>query len=456
MAGIKPVEYKNDSIVSGFAVAGDEKEINQANAKNIDKDNNAGNLQPLDEKQESTISNFVENDTTNYESDDTESVDNSDNNKNDKTGKGVAIAASATNTAALAFGAAMLAKTGKLSGLMNSFTAPVVGGVDLAVAGASLATVLTFDSDYSKRITEASNAETQINQINEYFNSINEDIEALNQDSIEYSEFDLENLIQNNEENEAEKMTAFDVLSNLYKQLEQYKKEGNQAKVDELTSKIGQFEAAIFSKLQATSEESSDVEETSGDIAEGEQKQEKVDSLVSRLNSNNANAHSITEESSSVSDFLKEGKIFGAVGIANSIALAGCAAVSTMLAVRAFVGVNIFTMGNAIAGAAMCGTAAGLFTASAATMAARSAQEIKASNKGQDIQSSINQMKPQLANHDKIIETIAQNNNETNDTQSIAQASPVGPSNTIQNSGPSTSTTSSTASGGSASSGTPS
>ena len=66
---------------------------------------------------------------------------------------------------ALAFGAAILTNTGNLQNIMNAFTAPVVGGVDVAAAAAGLAGVLTFDKDYGKRCTNLPDSQCRYGRI---------------------------------------------------------------------------------------------------------------------------------------------------------------------------------------------------------------------------------------------------------------------------------------------------
>ena len=437
MAGVKPVEYINDSTTAGFAVAGDSIEITEQNAATIEKDDKNGNLETLDNTQIKYLDKFTENDKTDYDNaegdENLDSVD-SETQEENKKGNGSSAAAGAATAGtmgALAFGAAILTNTGNLQNIMNAFTAPVVGGVDVAAAAAGLAGVLAFDKDYSKRLSEASAAGEQINAINQYYETLNQDLEALNgtDDNTTY-EIASEEGTEETAAEEGESQDIIAILSQLYTQLDKANADNDQAKANEISGKISQIETSILAKIEEseTAEETPAAATTEGsEGAEGAEgagtaagateapaePAEKAESLFEHLATNNSAAHEAFDTASNVSSFLKEGNNIGSIGIMNTAALAGCAAISGVLAARAFTGVTIFTIAQASIGAALCGAAAGVFTGAAATMGVKAANELKAGSKGNDVYSAVTNLRQPLNAHDSIVEKLQGEQKET-------------------------------------------
>ena len=481
MAFIKPVEYKNDSSTAGFAVAGDNVEITKQNVDTIDKDNQEGNLEPLDNKQTRYIEKFSDYDNTDYDNSDSSEEDldsvegeneGQEESQKESSKQGAAVGATLGSTAALMFGAAILTSTGNLQNAMNAFTAPVVGGIDVAASALGLAGAIAFDKDYNERLAQANNAGEQINAINQYYATLTQDIQALSGsgegDNTTYEITPAED--ENAENTEGETQDIISILAGLYSQLDKSTKEKDQAKVTEIQQKINQIETDILAKATGAeaSEEAEGTEsaegaeevEGNGETTQGPAAAEGENGgLLEHFASNNSAAHEIFNTSTNVASFLREGSSLGALGIMNTAALAGCAAISGVLAARAFTGVTIFTLANAAVGAALCGAAAGIFSGAAVTMGVKAAKEIDAGNKGNNVFSAANSLQEPLNEHDSVVEELQgmQETTETETTEAAGETSTPGATEAAAIAGSvtgGTTTTSNSGSGGSSGSST--
>lgn len=475
MAGVKAVEYINDSTTSGFAVAGDSVEITEQNAATIEKDDQNGNLETLDGAQTRYLEGFTENDKTDY--DNTEGDENLDSvdaeqQEKDKQGNSAAAAGAATagSMAALTFGAAILANTGNLQNIMNAFTAPVVGGVDVAVAAAGLAGVLTFDKDYGKRLSEANAAAEKINAVNQYYETLNKDLEALNgtDDNTSYEVVPEEGAAEG-EGQEGETQDIISILSQLYTQLDKANADKDQARASEISAKISQIETTILANIEGAentgTETTGETATAEGVVAEGgtegateapaSPEEATGGGLLDHFATNNTGAHEAFDTATNVASFLREGNNIGSIGIMNTAALAGCAAISGVLAARAFTGVTIFTIAQATVGAALCGTAAGIFAGASVTMGVKAANELKAGSKGSDVYSAANNLRQPMNEHDSIVEKLqgAQEKAEESTSPTTAAAETPGAAEATAIAGSVTSGSSSTSGGASSSGG---
>lgn len=403
---INKVEYIKDSLRAGFATAGEEVTINKSSAQTIKEDSEAGNTENLTSAQNKYLKTVMpQNDNTDYETgdspeslpeDETNATQDNKQKSENTTNENISAAAS---TATLMFGAALLTSGKTLSAVMNSVTAPVVGGIDVALAAASIAGVATFDSNYNARMAEKNAAGEYITTLNEYAEKISADL-ATNQDTTVYEEAGAEAGAAAEEatkDAEAETVSTEEQINQLTAELEQYKAEGNQEKIDEITAKIETLQ-------------------NGGKSTEGAKEKISPKDMLAQVQANNQEAHDIGGYIGNVASVLQEGTNLGALGTMNAVALAGCSAISAVLAVKAYRGANIFTLVQATIGAALCGTAAGIFAGSATAMGIKAANEFKCGNAGKEIQTSMNTLAAPLQQHDTLVSSLAEEVKKSEET----------------------------------------
>ena len=421
---INKVEYIKDSKVPDFAVAGDEKTINKTTAKTIDEDVKEGNTADLTNAQTKYLNNALNSqDNTTYETGEGEPVPPEDGTEgpegeegNDKkageTEQKGAPSPGASPAEAL-FGTALLQSTLAMQAILNPLTALGVGIADAAAGALGVTGAALFDNDLSSRLEEANAAGEYIATIQEYIDSLNEEMGFGNTPANEPAGPGAEGPTPTED-------TPIDT--------------DLQAKLDELWAEherlvlAGDSEGAakIFKEITALlNPQPADKSEETPDIA-----------------TTNSEAHDIADYTANVADLLAQGDNFGNLAIMNSVALAGAAASSVILAVRSlaiaaeaatipFIGAALAA--KAVAGATLCKVGAGLFTMSSGVMAIKASQEYSCGNKGQEIASALKDLNDPLAKHDSIV--ASQNNQEqTPETPQIPDT-PTVPSGTGDNTG---------------------
>lgn len=400
---INKVEYINNSSTAGFAIAGEEKVINNSSAQTIKKDVDEGNTEDLSSGQYKFLHAALKNsDNTTYETESgdetlppeetspegtnaTDETDKtgttneeaeSDSKEGDKKSGNENQNASGGNKSGSGslFGVALYTATGALTPIMNTFTAPFVASANIALAAAGMIGSANFDNELNNRLSEANAATEYMNAIQEYIDVINIDIEALG--------------IDQNKEGSTETVT----LELLQQQLEEAQANGDQQRIDEITAEI--------EKLQT---ETNTTEETN-ESTEGSNKELPN---LEELTAHNNEAKDIHNYTSSVADFLQEGNKLGAMGTMNTSALAMSAVVSTALSAKAWLGINMFTVQNSITGSAMCKIAAGMFAGAAAIMLGKTAKEFKAGKQGNELQSSVSNLTQPLDTHSQVLEKLS-------------------------------------------------
>ncbi|MCD8377435.1 MAG: hypothetical protein LUB59_01455, partial [Candidatus Gastranaerophilales bacterium] len=419
---VNKVEYIKDSSVSGFASAGDEVTITNSSAPTISDDVKEGNVENLTKGQSQYLkAHGGSSDNVAYENEDgtTTVTDGTTDELGGDSGASVfaATAASATSaavtaTANIAFGEAINSVMTAYGYEMNSFDALPIGILALSAGTVSAASVALFDSDYNERVSYASASGENIATMQEYIDILNQDIETLNQQADETQEITDETTGDTGEENttsedSGDSDTIVSTLAALYAELTQAQEDGDDAKAAGIQTQITNILAGL----------------TPG----GAEDSTEEDPLA-QLEANNSTAHDLSDYSSNVGDFLKEGNTMGAFGTVNTAALATSAVISTIMTVSAYKFVNMFTVANATAGAALCGTAAGIFSAASVAMGVKTAKEFECGSKGGDVQDSVGNMTDPLAQHDELLasymnETAEQESDSSSDTvTSIAGA----------------------------------
>lgn len=399
---VNKVEYKLDSTVAGFASAGDEVAINKKTAKTIETDSNENRTEKLSFGQLSMVKNYAaladdttydveggEEDLTTDGTEGEEGADGTGKMGNDS-GTGEAVSTMA-NLAGLGFASVALAESGKLTALMCSPIAPGIGMADIALGAASIVGAKMFDSDYNNRLSEASASSQYISDINEYTELLNQDIETMTQAA------EAEVPTEDGEGGEAAPVEASgggeeggddaaSVLGLLKEILVQYEEDGNQEMVEKIENQIAEIEASL----------------QPAEGAEGEEAEDPVESVIA----NNGAAHDMANYTTEVSSFLKQGKQMGTLAAMNTAGLAGCAALSGVLAAKAWLGATPFTIANSIAGAAMCGVGAALFGSSALMMTVKTVKEFHCGSKGDEVGNALTSFNDPLQQHDEIVEKL--------------------------------------------------
>lgn len=371
---VNKVEYKLDSVTSGFAVAGDEVQMKSSNAETIQKDVDEGVTEELTSGQQKYLDKVVSTtstDSTDYETDSTDGEDLNDSeeeNSSISTGE----AGDVHN-----FGMPTLLATTAFIPFMNTFTATTIGAADLVLAISAQNRVSSFDSAYQARLSAASL--NQAEMVDEYSQLLSEDLDAMNEAITEDTEF---------EDSEEQAGTEQDsILAQLKSALEDASANGDDEKVTEIESQISIVEAG-------------------GEISE-----EPRDTSLETVSINNELSHEVADESTEISNFLQEGDENGKVGMQNAKGLYGSVGTSAVLALAAFAGVDPFTINGSIAGSALCLTAGTKFGVAGAQMTSKANDELACAQVGNDIASSVESMQDSLADHDdKVVglETVAE------------------------------------------------
>lgn len=383
---VNKVEYIKDSSTAGFAIAGEQKPINKQTAPTIEKDVEEKNTQDLTGGQKNYLNNALQgSDNTSYETTDGENINSEDADSNyDNEGIGakeglatVGSLGAASAGAALSAGAFAVAQAAEVSVaevMMNAYVAPIIGGIDLALAAGATAGVAMFDSNYSQRLAENNAVGEYISSIDEYIQNMDMDIDAF--------------LSQIEATEEPEPTSTGDddtakTLEDLQAQLQAAIEAGDEETANEIREQI---EALQNSEGTTT----------------GENTELTPDIVIAR----NSEAHALNDFSTDVASFLNQGNAFGKLGAINTTALAACTAGSTFLSVLAWRGADFFSTPMAIAGTAMCIAASATFLAATSLMGIKTANEYKCGSGSQNLDNKLSELNTRFGEHDNIVQML--------------------------------------------------
>lgn len=407
---INKVEYIKDSSTSGFAIAGDQKVINKQNAQTIEKDVEEKNTQDLTGGQKRYLNNALEgSDNTNYENAggdetalDNETTDNT-SPKYSNTGPGakeglttmgsLGAAGAAAGMSGMAFAFAQQQGISIAQVAMNAWAAPIIGGIDLALAAGATVGATMFDSSYSERLSEESAASEYISTIDEYIQNMDIDIQSFI-DKVDEGE-EAPDVPKEPEADNNEKLVT------LQAELDEAIANGDEEKANELRAQIEEIKNGEGAKVPAKNEEQ----------------------IAAEVVARNSEAHDIDGYTTDVASFLSEGNIYGKFGVINATALAVCTAGSTFLSVLAWRGANLFNTPLAIAGAAMCIAASATFAAATGLMTAKTVNEYKCGASGNNLTNKLSELGSKFGDHDKIAQKLV--TKETSEPEPPVEESPV-------------------------------
>ena len=406
---INKVEYIKDSSTSGFAIAGDQKVINKQNAQTIEKDVEEKNTQDLTGGQKRYLNNALEgSDNTNYENAggdetalDNETTDNT-SPKYSNTGPGakeglttmgsLGAAGAAAGMTGMAFAFAQQQGISIAQVAMNAWAAPIIGGIDLALAAGATVGATMFDSSYSERLSEESAASEYISTIDEYIQNMDIDIQSFI-DKVDEGE-EAPDVPKEPEADNNEKLVT------LQAELDEAIANGDEEKANELRAQIEEIKNGEGAKVPAKNEEQ----------------------IAAEVVARNSEAHDIDGYTTDVASFLSEGNIYGKFGVINATALAVCTAGSTFLSVLAWRGANLFNTPLAIAGAAMCIAASATFAAATGLMTAKTVNEYKCGASGNNLTNKLSELGSKFGDHDKIAQKLV--TKETSEPEPPVEESP--------------------------------
>lgn len=408
---INKVEYIKDSSTSGFAIAGDQKVINKQNAQTIEKDVEEKNTQDLTGGQKRYLNNALEgSDNTNYENTggdetglgDDEGISDKDLNKSNGPGTkeglttmgSMGAAGAAVGMSGMAFAFAQQQGISVAQVAMNAWAAPIIGGIDLALAAGATAGVAMFDSSYSERLSEESAASEYISTIDEYIQNMDIDIQSFIDKTGKGAE--TPEASEKPETDNNEKLAA------LQAELDEAIANGDEEKANELRAQIGEIKNGEGAKVPAKNEEQ----------------------IAAEVVARNSEAHDIDGYTTDVASFLSEGNVYGKFGTINATALAVCTAGSTFLSVLAWRGANLFNTPLAIAGAAMCVAASATFAAATGLMTAKTVNEYKCGASGNNLTNKLGVLSSKFGDHDKITQTLVANETSEPEPETTSEGTP--------------------------------
>lgn len=408
---INKVGYIKDSSTPGFAIAGDQKVINKQNAQTIEKDVEEKNTQDLTGGQKRYLNNALEgSDNTNYENTggdetglgDDEGISDKDLNKSNGPGTkeglttmgSMGAAGAAVGMSGMAFAFAQQQGISVAQVAMNAWAAPIIGGIDLALAAGATAGVVMFDSSYSERLSEESAASEYISTIDEYIQNMDIDIQSFIDKTGEGAE--TPEASEKPETDNNEKLAA------LQAELDEAIANGDEEKANELRAQIGEIKNGEGAKVPAKNEEQ----------------------IAAEVVARNSEAHDIDGYTTDVASFLSEGNVYGKFGTINATALAVCTAGSTFLSVLAWRGANLFNTPLAIAGAAMCVAASATFAAATGLMTAKTVNEYKCGASGNNLTNKLGVLSSKFGDHDKITQTLVTKETSEPEPETTSEGTP--------------------------------
>ena len=374
MAGVNPVEYIKDSSTAGFAVAGEQKPITDDNANTIKKDVDQGNTKKLDSGQTKFLEGRVDEDTIDYSNDemknvgknqiDTEGTENSNDLKTAGT-----MAGSAVSGAGFLFASTMLICCKNFESLMNTFFAPLMGGIFLASGVTAIASAKAFDDQYGNRMSQMNTAGDTNQTIQNYYDLMNSDMDTMVEDAEKYKDLSDTKLTS-----DVDRITQIGALQ---AQLSVYESQGNQEKVAELQAQIAEL-------TQEGEEDPTGA--MLGDLEKG----------LETCSGNSAEASGVAESGSTVAEFLGDGNKMGAFATVNAVMLGGCAIAGGIMAGKAWLNVTIFTSWMSALGSALSLAGVALYTTAAVKMGNKAKDEFKCADAGSEMQNNINNLRSNI------------------------------------------------------------
>ena len=383
MAGVNPVEYIKDSSTAGFAVAGEQKPITDDNANTIKKDVDQGNTKKLDNGQTKFLEGRVDEDTIDYSNDemknvgknqiDTEGTENSNDLKTAGT-----MAGSAVSGAGFLFASTMLICCKNFESLMNTFFAPLMGGIFLASGVTAIASAKAFDDQYGNRMSQMNTAGDTNQTIQNYYDLMNSDMDTMVEDAEKYKDLSDTKLT-----GDVDRITQIGALQ---AQLSVYESQGNQEKVAELQAQIAEL-------TQEGEEDPTGA--MLGDLEKG----------LETCSGNSAEASGVAESGSTVAEFLGDGNKMGAFATVNAVMLGGCALAGGIMAGKAWLNVTIFTSWMSALGSALSLAGVALYTTAAVKMGNKAKDEFKCADAGSEMQDNVNNLRSNVEQQTGFTET---------------------------------------------------
>lgn len=383
MAGVNPVEYIKDSSTAGFAVAGEQKPITDDNANTIKKDVDQGNTAKLDNGQTKFLEGRVDEDTIHYSNDemknvgknqiDTEGTENSNDLKTAGT-----MAGSAVSGAGFLFASTMLTCCKSFEGLMNTFFAPLMGGIFLASGAVAIVSANAFDDQYGNRMSQMNTAGDTNQTIQNYYDLMNSDMDTMVEDAEKYKDLSDTKLT-----GDVDRITQIGALQ---AQLSVYESQGNQEKVAELKAQIAEL-------TQEGEEDPTGA--MLGDLEKG----------LETCSGNSAEASGVAESGSTVAEFLGDGNKMGAFATVNAVMLGGCAIAGGIMAGKAWLNVTIFTSWMSALGSALSLAGVVLYTTAAVKMGNKAKDEFKCADAGSEMQDNVNNLRSNVEQQTGFTET---------------------------------------------------
>lgn len=372
MAGVKPVEYKKDSSTTGFAVAGDQKQITKDNAVTIEKDVKQGNTNDLDNAQSKYLESQIEDvDNIEYSDDERKNVGKNQINTDDTENSNAlqtagTVAGSAASGAGFLFASALLGYCNEHTPLMNTIVAPFIGGVFLASGGIAIASAISFDDQYGSRMSQLDAAGDNNNTIQSYYDQMTSDMDTMTEDAATYADLSEQKVTA-----DVDRITQIGALQ---AQIAVYESQGNTEKVAELQAQIAEL----------TKEGEAD--ETGGKIDELKQG-------IETYSGNNAEALGVADSGDTVAEFLGDGNQMGTFATINSVMLGGCALAGGIMAGKAWRLVTFFTSWMAALGSALCIAGVALYATAAVKMGGKAKDEFKCADAGSEMQDNVNNLR---------------------------------------------------------------
>lgn len=374
MAGVKPVEYKKDSSTTGFAVAGDQKQITKDNAVTIEKDVKQGNTNDLDNAQSKYLESQIEDvDNIEYSDDERKNVgknqiDTDDVEKTKGEDKAAAAAGSAISAAGFMFGGQIAkAVAGLVPKSATSAVAAVACGVVFLGSGTlAVVSANNFDPEYNERTSQKDSAEETNNTIQSYYDQMAADMDTMTEDAATYADLSEQKVTA-----DVDRITQIGALQ---AQIAVYQAQGDDEMVAQLQAQIAEL----------TKEGEAD--ETGGKIDELQQGLETY-------SGNNAEAVGVADSGATVSDFLRQGNNMGVYGTINSTMLAVATGYATAAAIASISSVRWpWDVPIAFAAAALDTATAALYITATSKMVKKTVNEFKCADAGSEMQDNVNNL----------------------------------------------------------------
>lgn len=364
MAGVKPVEYKKDSSTTGFAIAGDQKQITKDNAVTIEKDVKQGNTNDLDNAQSKYLESQIEDvDNIEYSDDERKNVGknqiNTDDTENSSAGNAVG---SMGGMAALA---GLQGYLGTLLAATNGWTAPIIGAAYIAEGVLTQQLVKAFDDQYESRMKQL-NAKDDTNQtIQSYYDQMAADMDTMTEDAATYADLSEQKVTA-----DVDRITQIGALQ---AQIAVYQAQGDDEKVAEIQAQIAEL-----------------TKEGEADGTGG-----KIDELQQGLETysgNNAEAVGVADSGATVAEFLGDGQQMGVLAKVSAAILTVGALTGAIIAAKGIAKSGIFSKIPAMIGAAICLGGMALYISAASQMNKKGSNEMDCADAGSEMQEYVNNL----------------------------------------------------------------